>query len=572
MTTPSASEPALAELRKRYHVIGKLGEGGMAAVHLAVVLGVGGVRKLVVLKSIRPELVADSRMREMFLTEARLAATLNHPNIVQTFEVVMFAGRPVLVMEYMDGQSFSRILHRERRERVPLAVQLYVLKEVLTGLDYVHNLTDLDGTPLNLVHRDISPPNIFVTYDGHVKILDFGIAKNIRSPGNTEAGVIKGKIRYMAPEQFIGTVGLDRRADIFAVGVLLWEAITGKRLWEGLPEVQVMRALLEGDMPTPSSAAPNVAPALEAICKKALSRDCDDRYESAAAMQMALEGAIDRLGLGTSHRQVGKLVGGLFADRRLQIKNLLERQLRDDEGSAVSFTPSDDSDADGTHDAVVSADLWGLPTEVALGPSPGWTDRLHKVVPLASLAVAILAALIVVFGALSRSRHEPEDRVRTTTVMHASATGAPASAPSPPEDRRSVRVSIRATPPRARLFLDDVPLEGNPFNGEMASDSGHHLVYAVAPGYRPQTLAVTLATPLDLTVDLQPAAGVAAALPAGVPATARPLPTRSVPSSVSTASEPAASATATATATRSCRPPFYFDEKGIKYYRPECLK
>jgi serine/threonine protein kinase len=561
MTTPGASETALIDLRKRYHVIGKLGEGGMAVVHLAVVFGVGGVRKLVVLKSIRPELVADPRMRDMFLREARLAATLNHPNIVQTFEVVMFAGRPVLVMEYMDGQSLSRILHRERRERVPLALQLYVLKEVLNGLDYVHNLTDLDGTPLNLVHRDISPPNIFVTYDGHVKVLDFGIAKNIRSAGNTEAGVIKGKIRYMAPEQFTGTVGLDRRADIFAVGVLLWEAITGKRLWEGLPEVQVMQNLLEGSMPTPSSAAPNVAPALEVVCNKALSRACDDRYESAAAMQMALEGAIDGLGLRTGHRQAGKLVSELFAERRLKTKSILERQLRDEEGPPVSFVLSDESDADGTDDAVVSTDLWRLPTVVEPGPSPRRTDRLHRVVPMASLAIALLAASIVAFGALSRSRHEAEAHVRTTTIMNASATGAPASAPSPPEEHGSVRVSIRATPPRARLFLDDTPLAGNPFNGEVASDSGHHSVHAEAPGYQPHTRAVTLATPLDLKVDLQPAAAVSAA----VPATGRPLLTKGAPVSVSATNEPAASST------RSCRPPFYFVE-GIKYFRPECLK
>jgi eukaryotic-like serine/threonine-protein kinase len=560
MTTPGASEHELIELRKRYHVIGKLGEGGMAVVHLAVVLGVGGVRKLVVLKSIRPELVADSRMREMFLREARLAATLNHPNIVQTFEVVMFAGRPVLVMEYMDGQSLAKILYRDRRERVPLALQLYVLKEVLNGLDYLHNLTDLDGTPLNLVHRDISPPNIFVTYDGHVKILDFGIAKNIRSSANTEAGVIKGKIRYMAPEQFTGTVGLDRRADIFAVGVVLWEAITGKRLWEGLPEVQVMQSLLEGSIPTPSSAAPNVPPALEAVCNKALSRACDDRYESAAAMQMALEGAIDGLGLRTSHRQVGKLVSELFAERRLKTKNILERQLRDS-SPPISFVLSDETDADGTDDAVVSADLWRLPTVVALPPSLGWTDRLHKVAPLASLAIALIAASIVVFGALSRSRHEADGHVQTATIMNASATGAPASAPSPPEEHSSVRVSIRATPPRARLFLDDVPLAGNPFDGEVASDSGHHSVHAEAPGYHPHTRAVTLATPLDLKVDLQPAAAVSAA----APATARPPLTKGAVSSVSGASEPAASSA------RSCRPPFYFDQ-GIKYFRPECLK
>jgi serine/threonine protein kinase len=536
MTTRSVSEPVPAELRKKYRVIAKLGEGGMALIHLAVALGVGGVRKLVVLKSLRSELVAESRMREMFLTEARLAATLNHPNIVQTFEVAVFGGRPVLVMEYMDGQSLSSILHRERRGRVPLSVQLYVLKEVLNGLDYVHSLADLDGTPLNLVHRDISPPNIFVTYDGHVKILDFGIAKNIRSAGNTETGVIKGKIRYMAPEQFKGLVGLDRRADIFAVGVLLWEAVTGKRLWEGLQDIQIMQKLLDGDMPTPSEAAGKVDPSLESICKKALSHDCGDRYESAAAMQIALEAAIEELGLGTNHRLVGKLVSEVFAERRSRTKSLLERQLREEEPSAVSFVISDESDADSTEDAAVGADLWGLPTAIA-GSSRAWKKRgRRRLLPLASLATIAVAVSIVALATLARWHHEGRGPVQSMIDVPP-LTVAAAPAHSAPDAPRSVRANIRATPARAKLFFDDVLLEGNPFNGELPSDSSQHRVRAEARGYRPQTLAVTLATPLALSVDLQP-----------------------------TPSDPAAAAA------RSCNPPFYFDQKGIKYYRPECLK
>jgi eukaryotic-like serine/threonine-protein kinase len=563
MTTPSEIKPTPPELRKKYRVIAKLGEGGMAHIHLAVALGVGGVRKLVVLKSIRPELVAvaDERMREMFLTEARLAATFNHPNIVQTFEVAVFGGRPVLVMEYLEGQSLASILRGERRWRVPLPVQLYVLKEVLNGLDYVHNITDLDGTELNLVHRDISPPNVFVTYEGHIKILDFGIAKNIRSGAHTETGVIKGKIRYMAPEQFVGAA-VDRRTDLFAVGVLLWEALTGKRLWEGVQEVQIMRKLLDGDVPSPSAVVPKVAPRLESICKKALLRDCNDRYESATAMQIALEAAIEELGLGTNHRQVGKFVSEMFAERRSKTKIVLEQQLREEEPSAVSFVISDECDAQSTEDGALSADLWGLPTDIALGPSTTRKrGRRRTLIPLASTATVALAISIAALGALTTRSHDkgrasvqatmdaPAARRAGSTVPSAIAGATAASAPDGTGSvHGSVRVSIRATPPRARLFFDDVLLAGNPFDAEMPGDPGPHSVRAEAVGYRSQTLTVTLAGPLALNVDLQRAVAV-------------PFAERAAPSDFPSASSD-----------RLCKPPFYFDRKGIKYYRPECLK
>src|SRR5580704_12011617 len=208
------------ELSRRYKVIAKLGEGGMALVHLAVVRGLAGTRKLVVLKSVRPELLAEENIRNMFVEEARVATTLSHPNIVQTFEIAVSNGGPVLVMEYLEGQNLGHIRRRMRSGIVPLApsaplaLQLFVLKGVLAGLEYAHNCKDLEGTALKLVHRDVSPQNVFVTYDGQVKILDFGIAKSAGTAGRSLSGNIKGKIRYMAPEQMVASVDLDGRADV----------------------------------------------------------------------------------------------------------------------------------------------------------------------------------------------------------------------------------------------------------------------------------------------------------------------------------------------------------------------
>jgi serine/threonine-protein kinase len=562
MTAPAVRDsapPEFREFRKNYRIIAKLGEGGMAVVHLAVVRGVGDVRKLVVLKSMRPELVADSRIREMFLEESRLAATLNHPNIVQTYEVVVLAGRPVLVMEYMNGLSLGRILGGAKPAAMPLALHLWILNEVLSGLEYVHNATDLDGSPRSLVHRDISPQNVFVTYDGHVKILDFGIAKNTGSIGHTETGLIKGKVRYMAPEQLIGSAELDRRADIFSVGVMLWEALTGQRLWEGISEVEVMHRLIQGHTPLPGSVRLDVAPALEAICRKALSPNGDDRYASAAQMQNALESAVLELSLGANSRQLGNFVSELFEDRRLRTKQIVEQQMKDENASPITLVMSDESELPTQEQATIGADVFrplaGSPSG-AFGSKPRPGRRGF----IAAVALAGGGALLALAFALFYRRDAGDGPAASSSgnaVKAATRTEVgPASSPS--GKSKSVRVSIAASPPRSQLFLDEVPLAGNPFSGEVPSDSERHFVRAEAKGFRPQTFLASLATALDMKIELE-----------AVPATASP----ARPSFAKAPLAPVASASGeTPPAGSLCSPPFFFDEQGFKHIKPECLK
>ena len=181
----------------------------------------------------------------MFLSEARLAARLHHPNVVQTNEVIEVDGAPVLVMEYLDGQPLSQVIMRGKQGGFSLAMQLRVLVDALAGLHAAHELADFDGTPLGVVHRDVSPHNLFVTLEGHAKVLDFGIAKLERSLVETEVGTVKGKLRYMAPEQIAGDK-LDRRADIYAAGVILWEALTGERMWKVSAEREIRAARAGG--------------------------------------------------------------------------------------------------------------------------------------------------------------------------------------------------------------------------------------------------------------------------------------------------------------------------------------
>ncbi len=312
----------------KYRLIAGLGRGGMASVHLAVMHGPAGFNKLVVLKQIHPEYAEDPEILGMFRDEAQLAARLSHPNVVQTNEVGQEGERHFLAMEYLDGQPLNRINRRmERHGGLPLVLHLRVIADLLNGLHYAHELTDYNGAPLGVVHRDVTPQNIFVTYDGGVKIVDFGIAKAQTALMQTRVGIIKGKIAYMAPEQARGEP-VDRRADIFAVGVMMWEAATGKRPWEGLPELAVMKNLLQGHFPRPSSVRPDIAPALEAIIVKALAHDRRDRHATAADLQAEVEAFIATSGERLQQRELGRLVSHHFAGERAKLKLVIEEQLR----------------------------------------------------------------------------------------------------------------------------------------------------------------------------------------------------------------------------------------------------
>lgn len=312
----------------KYRIIAKLGEGGMARVFLAVSHGPIGFSKLAVLKVVRPQLAEDPEILSMFLDEARLAGRLNHANVVQTYEVGEEDGRYVLVMEYLEGQPL-RALQRRMREKnlsIPLPLQLKIVVDALSGLHYAHELQDFDGTPLHLVHRDISPHNIFVTYDGQVKVLDFGIAKAANSSQETKSGVIKGKVSYMAPEQFQSGI-VDRRADIFSTGAILWQTATGRRLWRGEPEAKVLFAVANGEIPRPSDVQPGVPAELERICMRALAVDPKNRYPTAEDLQKDLRAFASELSTTVSALELGAFVAREFATERRHLRDRIEQQL-----------------------------------------------------------------------------------------------------------------------------------------------------------------------------------------------------------------------------------------------------
>jgi serine/threonine-protein kinase len=261
---------------------------------------------------------------DLLLYEARLTSRFSHGNVVQVHEVLDHQGAPVIAMEHLAGKSLYEVRTRAP-ELLSLQSHVHVLTQVLAGLHYSHELTDFDGTPLEVVHRDVTPQNVFLTYDGQVKVLDFGIAKLAGSLVETRVGVIKGKVRYMAPEQLQG-LQVDGRTDVFACGVMLWEAITGRRLWHDMSDVEVVSALLDGELPSPRLFAPRVDAVITGICAKALAPNPADRYQSAEAFQEALERYLGSFDARVTPRELGRRLTAAFTvDREVFARAVEER-------------------------------------------------------------------------------------------------------------------------------------------------------------------------------------------------------------------------------------------------------
>jgi len=317
----SPSSPPSVSFGK-YELFATLGRGGMSDVYLSVARGPMGFSKLAVVKRLRSSLAQEPSFLRMFLDEARVAARLNHPNIVHTYEVGEHNQAYFIAMEYLEGQSLNKVIRESIKRKKPLdeAYCARVVADALNGLEHAHKLRDYDGKPLGLVHRDVSPHNIFVTYDGHTKLCDFGIAKAALSTTETEVGVLKGKVSYMAPEHALGQE-IDPRADVFAMGIVLWELLSGERLMSGDSTASTLRKLVSGVAPR-VSARRKIDPELDDIVAKALEKDRDARFASAAEMRDALERVLLRRPL--RHHDVGRLTVDMFQ----RVKDEAERQVQ----------------------------------------------------------------------------------------------------------------------------------------------------------------------------------------------------------------------------------------------------
>jgi eukaryotic-like serine/threonine-protein kinase len=435
----------------RYEVIALLGEGGMARAYLALTRGPFDATKLVVVKQIRPEIAGDDQFVEMFGNEARLALRLAHANVVQTFEVLLEAGNYLLVMEYLDGRSLGHILRKVGRESMPLAEHLWILTKVLAGLHYAHTLTDFDGTSLDIVHRDVSPANLFVTFDGDVKLLDFGIAKASSAIGTTRQGVIKGKLGYASPEQCLGKP-VDGRADVYAVGVLLWEALARRRRAFGDTDLAVLQARVTNGEPPIEEVWPEVPPELAAISARALAIKPEDRYPTALAFQHDLQAYLAKWSPQTGSADVTKLLSHSFREERAAQTKLI-RECVEAAGNAPDTVPQRANDAELRQ---------SLPT--LLSDAPDWDGSQSKIVgKLRSRwpAALVAGALVLCVGAWAALRNR--DAGGPPPPGPSSAAVAPVAASSSAEAARGDVESPQPTSATTRTEPgDDPPRVGRP--------------------------------------------------------------------------------------------------------------
>ena len=320
------TDHALGDVVGRYRLLGEMARGGMGIVYVAAAQGPAGFSKLVALKELRPDLVDDEEFLTMFLEEARMAARLNHPNIVQTNDVDECHGRHFIAMEYLEGRSLYNVIKRfSARGGFPQRLALSVLRDVLSALDYAHELTGFDGKPLGFVHRDVSPHNIFLTFEGHTKVIDFGIAKARDSSLETKTGVLKGRANYMAPEQL--TRRADRSSDIFSVGAVLFEVLSGRRLWQGMGEIEILAALTRGEIPSLHAVRPDTPAALVEICQRALAARPDDRFATAAQMRDAVDQHLWASGGAPRHRDLADVLAQEFDAERQRVRGIIEAAL-----------------------------------------------------------------------------------------------------------------------------------------------------------------------------------------------------------------------------------------------------
>lgn len=310
----------------RYQQVATLGQGGMGTVYLALASGFGQFRKLLVIKELRQDLTRQKGFIRLFMDEAKLAARLSHPNVVQTFEAFQEGNRYLLAMEYLDGQSLSALITRfagETTRELKLGVHIHILCEVLCGLHYAHELRDYDGTRLHVVHRDVSPQNVFLTYHGEVKVVDFGVAKAANAATSTAPGVFVGKFSYAAPEQILGRP-VDARTDVFAVGVMLWQAMAQRRFSTASPTPEAFRARAEGSEPRIRDVAPEVDPELADICDRAMETDPDKRFPTAQAFRDALQSYMDAHNLRVHDADLGHLMQQIFEEERAALHAQIE--------------------------------------------------------------------------------------------------------------------------------------------------------------------------------------------------------------------------------------------------------
>lgn len=460
----------------QYHLIDVIATGGMGQLHLATKRGLEGFTKVAAVKCIRPELAETTPFRQMFLDEARVAARLDHPNIVTTYELGIEDGTYFIAMEYLPGEDLGAALARSASlgRPVPFEVAIDIAWSCAQGLHFAHELPGKDGRPTGLVHRDVSPPNVVITYHGAVKLLDFGIAKMRNTTRTSQVGGFRGKLRYAAPEQVAGG-RIDRRTDVFGLGIILWECLTGSVLFDGSTDAEIVDAIQHRTIDPPSKRRPDVMAELERIVMRALDRDPERRYQTARD----LAGDLGRLSIGRGpdgHSRIAHWLESLFGPERSALKVGIARGQLEGSVRALSVPdgpvePTQSTTLTSGFKTAWNSELPGRPS-VATGDLPARpfvTESLPPVPPsrpkaliVGGLSVAGLIAAVVSFAMFQKETPAVEAPVEKNTYV----------------------ISVSTTPPGAHVYVDGAPtgrraptvLRG--FTGE-----GGVVIRTTLPGY-----------------------------------------------------------------------------------------
>jgi len=504
-----AEAPAPRMRLGNYEPLLQLATGGMATVYVARQSGAAGFERLVVVKRVHPHLLSNREFSDMFRDEARLAAMLHHPNVVAVTDVVESEGELFLVMEYVDSVALSTLLKTsvDRKERLPPAVVVRILVDALAGLHAAHEANDMRGNRLEIIHRDVSPQNVIVGSDGSSRLIDFGVAKARHRLTETKSGSLKGKYGYMSPEQ-AKAQPVDRRADLFSAGVVLWETLTGARLFRGDNEFDTIRRIAEEPVPAPSALAPAVPRGVDAVVMKSLARDRNARFQTASEFIEALEAAC----LPAPTRDVGavvrKLCGDRLDSRRSTLHDMLEGRIAPLSVTRVSLVPDDDT----TNPSAPTSKRRLVQRKPGDEGTDGQIAATHDAFApraisrrtlwiAASLAIAIFA--IIVMGSMASRRKTPATQAATSASLTAPSSTVAAdevvlelTADAPIESVRALGMrDVRVRGPRARLVVArwggelgiDAVLEGGTAVHAVAlSDGPRNIALVPAPASRPQ--------------------------------------------------------------------------------------
>jgi len=459
---------------ERYRIVAPLGKGGMAEVFLAAWEVAPQVHRPVVIKRLYTHLGDDPNLVQMFIDEARLACGFEHENIVKTIEVGIIEGQCCIAMEYLAGQSLQQLFrHSWASGGVPIDIAVHIMIRALDALAYAHEFKDYRGAPLGIVHRDISPHNVFVTNSGHVKLLDFGVAKANSHEARTATGYVKGKLAYIAPEQ-AQAKPVDGRADIWSLGVVLWEMLVGTRLFRSETDAATLNATLSATVPKPSTLRSEILPELDRIVMRALERNIADRYQTAQAMKRDLEQYTVRVGHRADTSGVARLMNEYFGEQMEEQRKLVF-DLREQSDSVATYTMQTPTGLRASHSASTESALALDLTRVdGLLDQVSRSHRLIVRMLLGALLLVTALASFVIFTLVIRRGHTYSERAATEatepplTALRNSPSEAHSvknAAPLPPLPQLSAEPLQSVTPSKIQSAPALVSARANPRKG-----------------------------------------------------------------------------------------------------------